>query len=72
MYIPAKSSIPVILGTFEGFEEEGSSSYGDSVFLYLVNNRHTHTGIIIMTEIITTIIMIIVNITTDGILLEVF
>ena len=35
-----------------------TSSYSDSVFLYLVNSRHTHTSIIIMREIITTIIII--------------
>ena len=35
-----------------------TSSYSDSVFLYLVNSRHIHTSIIIMREIITTIIII--------------
>ena len=35
-----------------------TSSYSDSVFLYLVNSRHTHISSIIMREIITTIIII--------------
>ena len=42
-----------------------TSSYSDSVFLYLVNSRHTHTSIIIMREIITAI-MIIGNITASS------
>ena len=45
-----------------------TSSYSDSDFFYLVNSRHTHTGIIIMREIITTII-IIGSITANSILL---
>ena len=41
-------------------------SYSDSLFLYLVNSRHIETSIIIMSEVITTI-MIIGNVTTIGI-----
>ena len=45
------------------------ASYSDSVFLYLVNSRHIETSIIIMSEVITTI-MIIDNVTTIGIYWE--
>ena len=70
-----KSSLLLILGTYEGFEVKGlyvmmmTSSYSDSVFLYLVNSRHIETSIIIMSEVITTI-MIIDNVTTIGIYWE--
>ena len=60
------------MSTYKRFVEIGgssvvvmTSSYSDSVFLYLVNSRHIHTSIIIMREIITTI-MIQGNITVNN------
>ena len=46
-----------------------TSSYNDSVFLYLVNSRYTCTSIIIIREILI-IIMIIGSITDNSILLR--
>ena len=46
-----------------------TSSYNDSVFLYLVNSRHTCTSIIIIREILI-IIMLIGSIIANSILLR--